>query len=157
MRAEDILLTRSGARYTSIAPMPVEYVLLGASCFLVSGCSLIGLGIGASTPKYEQTSLEDAVVGDHVFVEKYDEDIEGTLASVDSMGGSLELSRRNEPHRALIPKEQIEKLSRRKGSYWAMGLGLSMAIDFTVIVVTGIFVKESLRCGWGMGGGSLKF
>jgi len=120
-------------------------VVLAAS-FVLEGCSLIGMGIGAAVPRYQDmpyratTTPDELPMGRDVEVTAVtglgQEQIDGAIDSVHD--GKLVVDSGYGPR--TISLDHVRTIRLRDGSYWATGLVMGAVVDAVVLacIVTGL-------------------
>ena len=117
-----------------------------AAVLLVQDCSLIGLGIGSASPKYErvETPYESLAEGSEVRVVRVvREDRARETSPVDGVyrgahAGYLFVD--TEWGGRALDERQVVEVDRRTGSHWAEGLVAGIALD----VVIGSFLAYQI-------------
>ncbi len=111
----------------------IAFALFIVTSFVLSGCTFIGMGIGAAVPRYTETSNPSE--GDTVRITTQDgEQVQATLDAKN--GNVLTLSNGYE-----LPFEKIRKMERRSNNL-ARGAAIGGVID-TVITVALVIVTAS--------------
>jgi hypothetical protein len=115
-------------------------VVLAAS-FVLEGCLLIGLGIGAAVPRYQEkwytaaANPEELPKGRGVEVTAItglgQEQIDGSLEGVKD--GKLVVD--SGYGTRTIPLDHVMTIRLRDGSYWATGLIMGAVVDAVVVVL----------------------
>ncbi len=110
---------------------------LAVGCSLgSSGCSVIGLNIGMSSPRYATAPSVDAVPpGTDVRITHDGTETDGKLAGSDPDGVRLDGQRS-------IERVRITKVEKKDGSYWLEGLTMGAALDALAIVAVVITVSH---------------
>ena len=119
--------------------------LLAAS-FALEGCSLIGLGIGAATPRYQELPRRAAANADELPKGEVVEITAVTGLGQEQIDGSVEGVRDGKLlvdsgyGTRTIPLDHVMTVRVREGSYWAAGLAAGAVIDAVVLpcVVVGL-------------------
>ena len=124
-----------------------------AAVLLTQGCTLIGLGIGATTPKYERVEppYDSLAVGTDVRVLRADRDPDdavtgeyrgphGRYLFIDTEWGGRAVDERN-----------IAEVQRRSGSYWAEGLAVGVALDVIAGSLLAVEIANSSRFHFSVG------
>jgi hypothetical protein len=134
--------------------LPTSQTLLVAGLVALlatsSGCSAIGLGIGAATTRPEQVivtptgPLPEDVRYEKVRVgyradDRKDEWIEGRYQGV--RDGTLISS--NDTGEHAIPLTSVREVRVKGGSYWATGLIVGAVIDVALVVITVVSVNDT--------------
>jgi hypothetical protein len=126
--------------------------------FALEGCTVLGLGVGSSMPKYRPVALESApALPERTEVEiettdslqvgasgpymRFPRIVDGQAAGV--LRGDIILEHRAFPSVVTrIPLEKVKVLRVQEGSYWAEGLGVGAVVD-VVATVTILVVASS--------------
>ncbi len=124
-------------------------LLMLLATWLLSGCTFIGLGVGAATPRYVPT--ETVSVGDDVRVDTGSTEVSGDVigtspSSVGIASGGRVID---------VPRKTIKTIERRSGTNWLMGLGIGFAIDATLATAVGIAVAVAFSQWHGFMGPSV--
>lgn len=117
------------------------------------GCTLIGLGLGSATPKYETVSPPYASLepGAEVRVEPKTaegreragnrEHLYGTYAG--ARDGVFEIDTKTGTWS--FRQGDVAAVSKREGSYWLAGLLVGAGIDVTLIIASAIAISHSMH------------
>jgi hypothetical protein len=149
---------------TAVAPERwlVVLVLVCAPC--ATGCGLIGLGLGAAVPTWEEVPPDAVWANTHVggaidvhlragaATREGAESVSGSYGGQEDVpmntaeapmprAGRLLVSTGGTTRR--IPFEDISRVDFRSGSYWSTGLTLGVAIDAVVATMLVAFVVTS--------------
>jgi hypothetical protein len=110
---------------------------------IVSGCSLIGLGIGAAVPKYsERVDPRTLPAGARVLVTEVGlVETNGTFVSASNANArNADVTIDADQKRITIRGE----VRRRDGTYWEDGLTVGVVIDFALLVAGGILAAVAM-------------
>jgi hypothetical protein len=127
-------------------------VALAAMC---TGCGAIGLGLGAATPRYVTSEEETVIVstsgaasspnaGEYVRV--WDHRASAGPDVAEGRYGGVRDGVSTEAGQRAIPLDEVQEISLRRqarvrrGTYWAKGLAIGVAIDSTLTLAALIFV-----------------
>lgn len=118
-----------------------------------SGCSLVGLGIGASTPKWETRhlqadgSLDVSHVADGDTVEVIRRDAGIVDGRFRGLSGDVVHVERSDGYDLTIMKRDFDRIRYERGSYWAAGLVIGLAADLLVGSAIAVSQLSCGRCG----------
>lgn len=143
-------VAHSCVRPDRLIPPSLASALALLALFLLQGCTLIGVGIGASIPRVERVAPQDAKslptnieveveakTGDDVSSGSRAAPIRHIAGNLDSVeGGYIFVASADGKHTRDIPLDRVTELRVDRGTYWLAGLCLGAAIDFAVVVVT---------------------
>lgn len=140
-------------------PSLLACVLAALALAFLSGCSVIGLCVGAAVPMYkpvEPAHAESIPPGTDVEIEASaprsgdpTEHVTGKLASVD--GGHLSVVSPDDNHVHDVRLGRVRELNAKTASYWPVGLFAGALIDVVVVAlaVTAYQKWESTPLGLG--------
>jgi hypothetical protein len=113
-------------------------IMVLAGAVVLSGCSLIGLGIGAAVPKYsERVDSSMLPAGTRVLVtEDIGRKTQGTLVS--ATNGDVTVDEGGARGRQTMRGE----VRKRDGTYWASGLAAGLLVD-CLLTTAAIFYVAS--------------
>ncbi len=105
-------------------------LLLLVATWLLSGCTFVGLGVGAATPRYVPTETVSA--GDDVRVDTGSAEVTGDVVATNPSGLAIATGERV----IEVPHKTTKAIKRRSGTNWFTGLAIGFAIDVTVTIVS---------------------
>jgi hypothetical protein len=115
---------------------------------VLQGCSAIGLGIGAATPRVTDTPTASVQPGEWVAIYRRDEAEtvdgaeHGRLVAKNDVFVEIE----SDDGTSRIPTSQIDHVRAKRGNHWLTGMLIGIALDVAVIGA----VAASMP--WDMGG-----
>jgi hypothetical protein len=127
----------------------IIHALFVLGAFLVSGCTLIGMGIGAAVPRY--TPTEDPRPGDTVRATTVDGQV--AVGEVESADARVLVLRGDARSRRVWSRESLSLLEERS-SYLGLGAGVGFLIDALSTMAAfliGYAVVQSWPCHSPMG------
>jgi hypothetical protein len=144
---------------TRLAPLFLIASLIGTQ----SGCTLIGLGIGAvsggneEVPRYRVVELPK---GTNIEVEyvpssiRTEPTVSGRFVEADARVLSLDATQIDAPlppqRRVVIPRASIQRVTELHDSYWKRGLAIGFAIDAAIVLTTFVVCATSGGCAPGV-------
>jgi hypothetical protein len=152
-----------------VAPERWLAIFMVACALCCTGCSLIGLGIGAASPRWERNVPPEEIESYRVEGKPPDVDVQlgtpahpepwwvaGSFVRLSADGKTRPSSNSTgtftyeyEPRTLVvatdanewgIPLQDIERVDVRRGSYWATGLGVGFALDVAAALVTAVLI-----------------
>jgi len=120
-----------------------------ACCLGCSGCTLVGMGIGATVPRYEPmstpSSVEDCPAGTKVSMKMVDgTSIDGTVVS---QPYPLVVRDYDTGKSTTVDTPNVQVAERKVGTWWGTGALVGATVDVAVILIGAMAL--STRGTWG--------
>lgn len=150
---------------TAVAPQRwLVLAILASGAFGSTGCTLLGLGLGAAVPRWKSAPAGEVGVyadeGDDVDVQLRAGSVSGSYSGMIAKGSSPNSTAIyvSNPGTVVVPGQwpalvlitdkgerriqlpDAQRVDVRKGSHWDVGLGVGVALDVIVAMTVGILV-----------------